>query len=543
MGTRTIKNNGKAPNGILKQVLLDAKEFCSSTLFDKQIQSAIEQISSDADQLTIDQRKQLQEIGKFMAAGHTPTIKALAMDGSFELTLSDDRMYLLLAAKPSIAGGAPVTTSDIIQHLRDQNITAGVDVPKIKSELEKVAQGEEISNVVIVRGKPAKAGTDGRIQIQARKSMGLPLQDMDVNLDAPDPKQNLLCMAGDCVMIHHSAVEGQAGVDAHGKPLAPPPVMDVELTAGENLTVKNNRFTATITGMLEIKDRVLTILPILFFATDVTQLQGPIDFDGQIIVQASVRDGVSLKATGDISVHGNVEAAGIESTQGSIIIKQGVVGRNEAILSAKKDIHARFVENASLRADEDIIIEHGTLRSSLVAGGKIEVTKGKGQIIGGSALAGELIIARTLGNTSNMQTDVSAGLSAKAMKLLAKLDDLRQHHTTSLQACRQIIERMHHLVVRDPSKMDKTSLETLAKLKQIQLVLDVKINRVDQRKTRVMEIASEAHAGKIKVLEDVYPGVRVRLGNELHVQTQQGRAKQFVLDPSGQRILYQPYKP
>lgn len=539
--SNTIRNNSQSQNGMLKQVVSDAKDFCSTAIIDDQLKRAIEQISNDVDSLTPDQRKQLQEIGQFMTEGHTAPITAMARDGDFDLKLSDDRMYLLLSAKPPIAGGKAVTTSDIIHTLREQKITTGVDVPKIQAALQKVAQGEECDNVAIVHGRPATPGTNGSVQIQARSNLTKPLQYVNINLDAPDKNERLLCLEGDCVLLHMPPVQGKEGTDAQGQPLAPLPVKDEVLDAGPNIRVEEHKFIAEISGMLQLENRKLSILPILFLSTDVTRLQGPIDFDGQVIVQATVRDGSSLKATGDITVHGNVEAAGIESTQGNITVMQGIVGRNEAILAAKKSIHARFVENASLRADENIMIENGALHSNLVAGHTIDITKGKGHLIGGSALAGELIITRILGTISGMKTNVSAGLSGKAMKLLAKLDQALLTQTTKLQTCRQLLERMHHLV-RDPSKMDKSSLESLAKLKQIQLILDVKIAHLEKQKMRVMEFASNEGQGVIKVLEDFYPGVTVRLGKHLHIQAQPGRAKQFELDPTNQRILVKPLK-
>src|SRR5690606_30124361 len=125
-----------------------------------------------------------------------------------------------------------------------------------------------------------------------------------------------------------------------------------------------------------------------YFPEDVTTAQGKIDFKGQVIVKGNVRAGVSIVATDDITIHGNVEAACINSINQSVIIKQGIVGRGEALITAARDISARFVENATLRADGCVNIENGAMHSHIVAGDRLDVTKGKGHLVGGSSLAG-----------------------------------------------------------------------------------------------------------------------------------------------------------
>ena len=74
---------------------------------------------------------------------------------------------------------------------------------------------------------------------------------------------------------------------------------------------------------------------------------GNVNFPGIVRVNGCVQPGFRVIAAGDIEVEETVDAA-LLSSEGSILIGQGIKGEGKAILRAKKDIASPFAEQAIL---------------------------------------------------------------------------------------------------------------------------------------------------------------------------------------------------
>lgn len=513
-----------------------AKSFCEDTMLDPQLTRAMEQVSSHIEQLTPDQRKQLQDIGQIMTAACAKPIKGMDQPGKFELELSKDRLHMLLTVTPPIAGGKPVAATDVIEELRARGIEKGVMLPDIQKALMTARNGQQIDKVVIVRGVPAIPGTDAHLEIFGRTAVNRPVEKIDEKHHLDLESRSVVCVKDDAVAVYHPPRPGKTGFDAAGKVLQPPPVKNIQISPGPNIRQEGNSFFADITGMLQFDGQMLGVRPVLLFPHDVTAEAGPIDFDGEILVQGTVRGGVSMIATGDIAIEGNVEAAKIQSRGGSVKIAQGIVGRGVAVITAAVNISTKFVENATLQADQDIQIENGSMHSYLVAGQNIDMSHGKGQLIGGNTLAGKQVAVRILGTPSALHTEISVGLSSRSMKALSRIDIKRRGILASLDQCTPLIDRIYKMV-GDPSKLDKASLQALSNLKQIQFILQLDLQKLDKRKARVMAFAAQDVSGKVDVIEDVQPGVVIHIGNAVLENKQVARRRQFTYDTQTKRIV------
>jgi uncharacterized protein (DUF342 family) len=105
---------------------------------------------------------------------------------------------------------------------------------------------------------------------------------------------------------------------------------------------------------------------------DVDFSVGNIDFVGNVQIKGDVKSGFSVRAGGDIEVFGMVEAADVFA-DGNILIKNGIFGGGKCHLAAGGNILARYVENATLRAHKDVIVNDSIARSNVKAGGKIKI--------------------------------------------------------------------------------------------------------------------------------------------------------------------------
>ena len=75
-------------------------------------------------------------------------------------------------------------------------------------------------------------------------------------------------------------------------------------------------------GKIDIENDKIRIQPIYEVSGDANLTTGSIDFTGDIVIHGSVESGVTIKATGSITIDGNVEACNLEAGK-DIILRSG----------------------------------------------------------------------------------------------------------------------------------------------------------------------------------------------------------------------------
>ena len=108
-------------------------------------------------------------------------------------------------------------------------------------------------------------------------------------------------------------------------------------------------FYAEADGELVRDGTVITVQQVHTVAGDVDMTSGNVNFPGIVRVNGTVQPGFRILAAGDIEVDETVDAA-LLSSEGSILIGQGIKGEGKAIVRSKKDITALFAEQAMLLA-------------------------------------------------------------------------------------------------------------------------------------------------------------------------------------------------
>ncbi len=119
---------------------------------------------------------------------------------------------------------------------------------------------------------------------------------------------------------------------------------------------------------------------------------GNINFIGTVIVEGRIEDNFTITATGDIIIKGNVGKSTLEAA-GNIVIDGGIIGKNEAIIKAGKNVYAKFIESANVTAKQSITCRKMIMHSNIIAGVSVKVIGGgeRGALIGGNTKAGESV--------------------------------------------------------------------------------------------------------------------------------------------------------
>lgn len=496
---------------ITRQIISKAEETFSRALNDERLSDVLSEVVHDAGELQESERQQLEEIAQLLArTGDGASDGALNCAGDFTLTPSDDQMFLMLHVRPPVAGGDPVKAEDVLDALRQQGISLGVDIKAIRRAVDQAAKGEDVSDVTVVSGRYAKPGQDAELKRYARRNHDSPLTPLtDKDLEGDDP---LLCKQGDVVMQYVPPVPGEPGHTALGETLNPPEPADLDPVASKNVLREGNNFIADVTGVALFDGYTVEARKAMIIHKDVSGQDDPIDFDGEVQIHGSVRSGAKVRATGNIAVGGNVEAAEIESVEGDVALRSGVAGRHIAVIRAARDVNARFAESTSIVAGRDINLQVGSLHSRLIAYRNVNAVQGKGHIGGGVIMAGEKVRAKQLGARGGVPTHVTVGLSSETMKGLSQNDKLAARARQRREHCADLVSQIER-AVGDPLKLSPRELKIYTKLRQLQVVCDVQLRKLNQQRRQLLAEGHRDLGGRVEVIVSIMPSVEIHIGD------------------------------
>ncbi|MBT2660185.1 FapA family protein [Bacillus sp. ISL-45] len=201
-------------------------------------------------------------------------------------------------------------------------------------------------------------------------------------------------------------MNGTQGTDVTGRMIPAKPGRPIRVKPGNNVMFESGQFFAVCDGQVSITDKAVSVNPVFEVKGDLDLRTGNIDFVGNITIRGNVPSGYELKAGGDIVVEGLVEAANLQA-EGNIIIKGGVAGAMKGKVRAGGNLLASYLNQANVKAGQDIIVRSSILHSKLTASGNVDCRTGT--IIGGTISAGRNIFVKELGNELFTKTELAVG--------------------------------------------------------------------------------------------------------------------------------------
>lgn len=463
------------------------------------------------------QRELVNELASILqrTGSDNPLIHSLNRDGRFELREDNDGWILLLDLEPPVAGGAFVTSREILLALRDRGITQGVDLKAIRQAEATHRSGQVVQDLPIVVGQLPELGRPGHIEIICRDQCDGPPK-IYAGLDqAPAKAAERICLAGDIIARLIPSRQGRDGYNARGEAIKAQPVPEPQVYAGVNVAADGDCLVAQVDGTIEITGNTVGVRRQLIIGRDLIGAEAKVYFDGDVRIEGAVRDQARVTATGDITVCDTVGAGFIESTHGSVYLKQGVAGQDQAQIIAERDIHARFAERATLRAGGDILLEVGSIHAKMTAGGSFEAVHNRGQVLGGVVIAGKRITAKQLGNANGVRTLLLAGYSPEDLERWAEIElnsiDI-QNRFNKLKELADQIKRM----VGNTANLSLEQQATYAQLLQAMILARRELDALESEKIKLNKAADGGPAGEIRALSMLHPGCEIRLGTASH---------------------------
>ena len=182
----------------------------------------------------------------------------------------------------------------------------------------------------------------------------------------------------------------------------------LELPSGKNTLISDDGRTlyAAIDGVAMIKDGNVIVDNVYHIKGDINFSTGNIKYNGTVMIDGDVRSGFRVEATDSIYIHGSVEAAEIYSKNGSVVIHNGILGRNRARILAGDDLSCGFMQDATASVKHNVMIKHYAINSNITSGGKIELLENEGLIRGGKTVAEKGIDLLVAGSDKGILTEM-----------------------------------------------------------------------------------------------------------------------------------------
>jgi uncharacterized protein (DUF342 family) len=313
----------------------------------------------------------------------------------------------------------------------------------------------------------------------------------------------------------HPPSEPLMGEDVFGHRVMAKSGRPVSLSSGKNtyLLKENHTIYASTGGCLVAQNGALVVEDLVLVSGDLDMSVGNIETESRVLVQGNVLEGFVIKSSQTVEVKGNVEASSITS-QESIVVHGGFLGRGSGILRAKDNISCRFVNHGILCCEGDVVIEDSLMHSTITCGKTLEVVQGQhGLICGGRIRIRDKIVAKRVGARSETQTSFFMGFDYKYESQLHDLDVQLQkslHHLHELNAQMEMNSKEKKRFAKDSDGFKELAKVEIAFRKEA-LLIKVELEKLRKHIHTIENKAFLDGVSYFKVTSEVFPNTKLHV--------------------------------
>lgn len=451
----------------------------------------------------------------------------VSMDGQAKITFSPGKMHAFLEVTAPIGAGLPCQRDQVLKALQDHEVTFGVKEEVIEQALKEANWHHKL---LVAEGYEAENGIDGKLiykfpLIQERMA---PKMDEKGNVDYRDLGLIYNVKMGEMLVERIPPTDGTSGKDVTGREIPPKRGRDYRLPRGKNTVAdQEERFLyATADGHVTTVDNKVAVDPVLVIGQDIDYATGNIDFVGNVVIHGNVASGFKVYAAGDIEIKGFVEGAEIVAG-GTIQIKGGITTGSKGYVKAGQNLYARFIENSRVEAGFDINVREAIMQSYVRAGGSVKVTDRRAIIVGGIIQASHMVESKVLGSQLATQTIVEVGINPHYREEYQQLLKAKTDKKKIYDNLNQNLQAYQRSGVSPENLTDKKRLNLIKMLDDFK-TLRQEIGSYDERLSFLESEFEKTQSAKVRVLEIVYPGVRVSIGQAIYMVNDPIKYTEFI---------------
>lgn len=430
-------------------------------------------------------------------------MQKIIMNSQIEISRDGLKAYMTLLEKDKNNNNIEKTIDEI-----KSIIKVGLNIEKVKKVLYDGITNERIQ---IAEGIPPIDGKDGYIKYNFDiKKKGTPkiLEDGSVDYKELDIINNVA--VGEILAEIIPPQEGKPGKKVTGETIPYKRGKEPKINYGKNvyLSKNNNALIAKKSGLVTFINNKLVVLDV-YEVDNVDNSVGNINFDGTVIVKKNVLNGFKITAKGDVQVNGIIEGGYIENT-GNVIVKRGIQGYNKLVVRSLGNITSKFIENAKIISEKDIYAEM-ILHSEVSCKGSVNLYGRRGLIVGGVVRSGKEICGKTVGSVMHTTTILEVGIDPEIKDRLENIKheiNVKENELKKIIKTYKLLERL-----KKANRLDNKKDQLYKKVEKTKIVLMEELERLNNEYMQLNKQIMSITEGKIKVLDVVYPGVKVIIGN------------------------------
>lgn len=425
--------------------------------------------------------------------------------------MSNDKMLGVIWFEEPQNGGVMLSESEIRDAITLKGIVKGLDQELISTLCR---ERQYHYKYIIAKGMAPIDGSDGKIEFKfdtARLKEFKPRLNDDGTVDFRNLDAVRNVKKGDILAVKIPATPGEDGFNILGQNIRGKKGREARIPRGRNTAILEDGLTlvADIDGKLEYDDHNVYINTVYTLNGDLDSGIGNIDFIGSVVINGNVHSGFKIKAGGSVEIRGSVEDATIIAA-GDVMLSYGMQGTERSKIVAGGNVIAKFLQNVQVEADGNIITE-AILHSYVNAGDSIKVELGKGTIVGGSASATNMIIARSIGSPMGTVTAIQIGVSPTIYKEYKEINEELKQKAENINKIDQSIK-----FLLEKSKVEKLNAQKQMMLQKLTSSRQPLVEEYEELKAKYTKLGtrlSEVKEGMIKVTDSIYPGVKVEIGS------------------------------
>lgn len=472
-------------------------------------------------QLEQDAKKRLQQMEKGKALGH------FSLDSSCHVYISKDKMLAWALFFPPIGPEGKFEAGAMGNALQMARVTTGIDSNKVIRVLQDPRYFELIP---IAEGTEPVEGSNGKlIELFTREATKEVVIDLDGKADYRALNYVRQISENERICNIIPPKEGTPGVQVDGKVINPKAVKAAKVPKGINTVIsEDGRYlVAERNGHLEFANGLFHVRPVLEVKGDVDYSTGNIEFDGDIHVYGDVREGFEVRATGTVTIDGLVEGATVE-TGGDLVISRGVVGDHRALLRSKGNVRVKYLENCVLYAGKTVYADC-VMTSQVFSDDAINVTSGRGSVIGGNMTAAHSICAKVVGAQSGRRTELTLGALPYVQTELQTIEE-------EISVLRTEIERIDRdLAFLEAAGGLNGSNPKLGKVRMRRSVLSMQEKKLVARQQSLAPMHPDLSKCRFEA-NAVYPVTALKIQNRVWVAREIRRRCRLVYDEANKEI-------
>ncbi|MCI8638357.1 MAG: DUF342 domain-containing protein [Coprococcus sp.] len=418
------------------------------------------------------------------------------LDASASIFTTRDETFAWILVYPPVGKGKEID----IDILRETAVRRGITYGIEKSALESIPTNPNryFYLIPIAEGTPAVPGQDGYVVDKFPRS-----KQKEIRVDEYDhvdySELHLVHNAeeGDviCEIIPPTpAVPGRTVTNREipakdGKAVTAPKGRNTSLTEDGKLLI------AEKAGHVEFDGRNFQVKPVLDVGKNVDYSTGNINFLGDVHIHGDICSGFTVRANGNITVDGVVEASSIEAG-GDLVVVKGIKGDGHAVINVSRNMYAKYLESTIVCVKESLQTDN-IINSDVYCDGVVKVDTGRGIIIGGSIHAASEVRANIVGSRSESDTYIHLGGIPSAdfeyENLIREIEELEEEYED---------------IERQPDNPAKT--RTLPMVRMKLSVNKAKLRQLTQEMEKPKEERQEEGYRRL-VCGIVYPGTEISI--------------------------------